>query len=165
MLEEIKKNLARVFAAESKAQVRNAAFALKAEQEGYGQLARLFRAAADAKSVHARRYLFLIRGKIGGSEENVKAALKDELASLKKDYPSMVNAARLGSTAVKKAFVQSMKTNEEQAEFLREVLQDLLQGRETVYYVCEICGHIHTDVVPKNCPICKAVSGRFRKVI
>jgi rubrerythrin len=165
MIEEIKKNLTGAFAAESKAQARNAAFALKAEQEGYGQLARLFRAAAAAKSIHARRYLFLMRGKIGGSEENVRAALEDELAGLENEYPSMVSAARQGSTAVKKAFVQSMKTNEEQAHSFKEALQDLLRGKETVFYVCQICGHIHTDVIPKNCPICKAVSGRFRKVI
>jgi rubrerythrin len=68
MSERVVKNLASAFASESKAAVRNAAFALKADQEGHPQLARLFRAVADADSVHARRFLLLMRGKIGTTE-------------------------------------------------------------------------------------------------
>jgi rubrerythrin len=63
-------NLAYAFAAESKASVRNAAFAQKAEIEGYTQIARLFRAVSEAESVHARRYLMLMRGRIGFSKRD-----------------------------------------------------------------------------------------------
>ena len=69
MSELTEKNLAYAFAAESKAAVRNEAFARKAEAEGYNQIARLFRAISEAESVHARRYLQFMRGKIGSTEE------------------------------------------------------------------------------------------------
>ena len=65
MSKTIEKNIARAFADESKASDRAAAFVLKAEQEGYSELARLFKAVADAKSIHARRFRYIMRGKIG----------------------------------------------------------------------------------------------------
>ncbi|MBW2709993.1 MAG: rubrerythrin family protein, partial [Deltaproteobacteria bacterium] len=79
MADLTEKNLAYAFAAESKATIRNEAFAKKAETEGYTQIARLFRAISDAESVHARRYLELMRGKIGSTEENLETAFNNEI--------------------------------------------------------------------------------------
>ena len=75
------------FAAESKASVRNATFARKAELEGYQQVARLFRAVSEAESVHARRYMMLIRGKIGSTEENLETAFQNEIKANVEEYP------------------------------------------------------------------------------
>jgi rubrerythrin len=164
MSEEIRKNLARAFAEESKSAVRDAAFALKAERDGFSELASLFRAIADAESVHARRYLLLMRGKIGDTKENLEAALNNEAYAAETAYPPMVEDARGGSKAVKKAFGQSMKTDGEHADLYREALEDMLKGMEREYYVCQICGHIHLGSVPDNCPVCKAVPGRFKRI-
>ena len=79
MSDKTEKDLAYAFAAESKASVRNATFARKAEMDGYSQIARLFRAVSDAESVHARRYLILMRGKIGSTEENLETAFQNEI--------------------------------------------------------------------------------------
>ena len=165
MSDKVERNLALAFAEESKAAGRNAAFALKAEQEGYLQLARLFRAVADADSVHARRFLLLMRGKIGTTEENLEAALRHEAKAKEQHYPGMVEDARESSKAVKKAFSQSMKTDGEHAELFKKAMGDMPAHRETEYYVCQICGHIHEGFVPGNCPVCHAVPGRFKKVI
>lgn len=164
MSEEIKKNLARAFAEESKSSVRDAAFALKAERDGFSELAGLFRAIADAESVHARRFLLLMRGKIGDTKENLDAALHNEAYAAETAYPPMAEDAKKGSKAVKKAFIQSMKTDGEHADLYRDALKDMLKGRESEYYVCQICGHIHIGSVPDNCPVCKAVQGRFKRV-
>ena len=163
MSDKIERNLASAFAEQSKAAVRNAAFALKAEQEGYPQLAKLFRAVADADSVHARRFLLLMRGKIGTTEENLKAALRSEADAHREHYPAMVKDAREASKAVKKAFSQSMKTDGEHAELYSKAMTDMLAEKKAEYYVCQICGHIE-HFVPENCPICGAVSGRFKRV-
>ena len=164
MSEEIRKNLARAFAEESKSSVRDAAFALKAERDGFPELASLFRAIADAESVHARRFLLLMRGKIGDTKENLEAALKNEAYAAETAYPPMVEEARGASKAIRKAFGQSMKTDGEHADLYKDAVKDMLKGREVEYYVCQICGHINLGEVPDNCPVCKAVPGRFKKI-
>ena len=165
MSERVARNLASAFASESKAAVRNAAFALKADQEGQPQLARLFRAVADADSVHARRFLLLMRGKIGTSKENLETALQDEKKAKKEYYPEMVKDARDSSKAVKKAFAQSMETDGQHANLFERAKADVPKNDETDYYVCHICGHISVGFVPENCPVCHAVSGRFKRVV
>lgn len=165
MSDRIEKNLAIAFAEESKAAARNAAFALKAEQEGYSQLARLFRAVADADSVHAHRFLLLMRGKIGNTEENLKAAFQNESKANEEHYPGMVEDAKESSKAVKKAFTQSMKTDGEHAELYKKAMDHMLANSEIEYYVCQICGHISEGFVPENCPVCQAVRGRFKRVV
>ena len=101
MSDKIEQNLARAFAEESKASARNSAFALKAEREGYSALARLFRAVADAESIHARRFLLLMRAKIGTTSENLESALQHELRAKQEDYPPMVRDAKDASKTYK----------------------------------------------------------------
>lgn len=164
MSAKVEENLARMFAREMRAAARSAAFMLKAEQEGYEELALLFRTATDAKSVHARRFLNLLRGKISGSGENLKEAFESESHGLAEIYPRMVQEARNSPTAVKKGFVQSMKTDEELAGLYEEAMEKHGGGESTVYYVCQICGHIHKDSIPRKCPVCKAVPGKFKQI-
>jgi rubrerythrin len=165
MSDRVASNLANAFASESKAAARNAAFALKAEQEGYAQLARLFRAVADADSIHARRFLLLMRGKIGTTEENLRAALHNEASANKEYYPEMVKDAQESSKAVKKAFAQSMETDGQHADLFEKALENMLGEGGPDYYVCQICGHISEGFVPENCPVCHAVPGRFKRVV
>ena len=162
--EQIDRNLARAFSEESRMGSRYGAFVLKAEQEGYPQLARLLRAVIDAKSVHARRFLYLMRGKIGTTAENLQSAVQGEVAAAAA-LPAMIEEAKGASKAVKKAFIQSNKTDGEYARLLEEAKEDMLTGKETVYFVCQICGHIHMNEAPENCPVCKAVRGRFKKLL
>ena len=159
MSKKITRNIGRAYTGESRAADRTAAFVLKAEQEGYTHLARLFRVVSDAKSIHARRFRYIMRGKIGTTEENLKEALKNEINAVENDYPGMVEDSKRGSLAVKKAFAQSMKTNGEFAALYDNARKDMMTSSDTVYYVCQICGHIHLNVVPENCPVCHAVPG------
>jgi rubrerythrin len=164
MSEKIKKNLSHAFAIESRAAVRNKAFALKAQRDGYSHLAHLFRAMANAKSVHSRRFLYLMRGKIGTTEENLEAAFQNEIKAREEEYPEMVQVAKKANKAVKKAFIQAMKTDGEFEELYKNAMKDMLAENNAEYYVCQICGHISEGFVPENCPICRAVSGRFKRV-
>ena len=93
MSAKTEKSLAHAFAAESKAAARNATFAKKAEMDGYPQIARLFRAVAEAESVHARRYLMLMRGKIGSTEENLETAFQNEIKANVEEYPKLIKTA------------------------------------------------------------------------
>jgi rubrerythrin len=164
MSERIHENLAKAFAAESKASVRNEAFALKAFSDGHDALGRLFRAISESDAVHARRFLLLMRGKIGATTENLQSALKGELEASENQYPAMVEEAKGSSTAKKKAFTQSMRTDSEHAGLLKAAMALSFRENETAYYVCQICGHISVGTLPETCPICHAVQNKFKKV-
>ncbi|MFC1535495.1 rubrerythrin family protein, partial [Thermodesulfobacteriota bacterium] len=159
MGEKTEKNLAYAFAAESKASVRNAAFAMKAEKEGLPQIARLFRAVSDAEAVHANRYLLLMRGKIGSTEENLKTAFENEIKANTEGYPSLIKDAsdEGASSGVLKAFSQSRDVENRHAELYQNAMNDMLADRFSDYYVCRICGYISEEHAPENCPICGAV--------
>ncbi len=163
MPDQIEENLAKCFAAESKAAARNATFALKAERDGFPELANLFRAVSNAESVHAHRFLLLMRGKIGSTEDNLKGAYENEQIA-GKEYPPMVQAAKHASKAIIKAFTQSMKTDSEHGDLYKKAMENMLADSKTQYYVCQICGHISEDSAPENCPVCHAVRTRFQKV-
>ncbi|MBW1780547.1 MAG: rubrerythrin family protein [Deltaproteobacteria bacterium] len=165
MPENTEKNLAYAFAAESKAAVRNDAFAKKADSEGYPQIARLFRAISDAESVHARRYLRLMRGKIGSTEENMETAFQNEIKANVEEYPKLIkDASEEGKESVLKAFSQSRDVEDRHAELYKKAMNDMLADRETTYYVCQVCGYVSEDEAPENCPVCGAVKGKFKPV-
>lgn len=159
------KNLAYAFAAESKAAARNESFAGRAEAEGYGIIGRLFRAVSDAESVHARRFLMLMRGKIGTTEENLQRAFENEIKANAEEYPNLIkDASEEGESAALKAFSQSRDVESRHAELYKRAMNNLLAERETVYFVCQVCGYVSEDEAPENCPVCGAVRGKFKQV-
>jgi rubrerythrin len=166
MPEKTEKNLAYAFAAESKACARNATFAKKADMEDYQQIARLFRAVSEAESVHARRYLMLMRGKIGSTEENLETAFQNEIKANVEEYPKLIkDAAAEGNKAVLKAFSQARDVDSLHADLYKKAINDMVAERETDYYVCQVCGYISEDNAPDKCPICGAVNEKFKQVV
>lgn len=165
MAEITEKDLAYAFAAESKASVRNEAFARKADMENYSQIARLFRAVSEAESVHARRYLLLMRGKVGSTEQNLEAAFKNEIRANVEEYPKLIkDADDEGQKGALKAFSQARDVESRHAELYKRAMNDMLVDRKSDYYVCQVCGYISENKAPENCPICGAVIGRFKLV-
>jgi len=165
MAENTEKNLGYAFAAESKAAVRNDAFAKKAESDGYPQIARLFSAISDAESVHARRYLRLMRGKIGSTEENIETAFQNEIKANVEEYPKLIkDASDEGKESALDAFSQSRDVESRHAELYKKAMNDMLADRHTVYYVCQVCGYVSEDAAPDNCPVCGAVKTKFKLV-
>ena len=165
MSDKTEKNLAYAFAAESKASVRNTTFAKKAEMDGYSQIARLFRAVSDAESVHARRYLMLMRGKIGSTEENLEAAFQNEIKANVEEYPKLIKeAAEEGSKSALNAFSQARDVESFHADLYKKALNDMVSDRETDYFVCQVCGYVSEDKAPDKCPVCGAVPAKFKQV-
>ena len=165
MSKKTDRNLAYAFGAESKAAVRNTVFAKKAEAEGYTQAARLFRAVADAESVHSRRFLMLMRGKIGSTEENLATAFENEIKANAEEYPKLIKeAADEGQDAALKAFSYARDVESRHAELYKKAINDMIADRETVYHVCQVCGYIAEDEAPERCPVCEAVKERFKAI-
>ena len=88
-------NLAVAFAGESQANRKYLAFAQAAEKEGFPQIARLFRAAADAETIHALAHLRNMGG-VGTTLENLEAAVAGETYEYTEMYPPMVEQAKAG---------------------------------------------------------------------
>ncbi len=165
MGEKTDRNLAIAFAAESKASIRNKAFAMKADAEGYKQIARLFRAISEAESVHARRYLMLMRGKIGSTEENLETAFQSEIRANVEEYPKLIkDASDEEEEAALKAFSRARDVESMHAELYKKAMTHMLAERESLYYVCQVCGYVAEDEAPEKCPVCGAVKSKFKLV-
>jgi len=68
------------------------AFAKKADEEGYPQVARLFRAVATAEGVHAREHFTLLE-KVKSTEENLKSSFEKETFVNEVTYPAFLKDA------------------------------------------------------------------------
>jgi rubrerythrin len=166
MSEKTDKNLALALAAEYQASARDTAFAQKADHDANPLLARLFRALAESESVHARRFLLLLRGKIGGSRENLESALLRHQRAAEQEYPSMIREAEEeGMKTALMAFSQSREVEPLQAALLEKALAESLTSPDEEYYVCQVCGYISESRAPKNCPVCGAIPGKFKRVV
>jgi rubrerythrin len=158
-------NLKEAFAGESQANRKYLAFAEKADQEGYKQVAKLFRAAAAAETVHALNHLRVMGG-IGSTADNLRSAIEGETAEFREMYPKFIEAAKKekASDAVLLSFDVANKVEKLHAALYKNALDNLGKNREVDYYVCSICGNTVERSAPERCPICNAPKEMFRKI-
>ncbi|MBC7230528.1 MAG: rubrerythrin family protein [Actinobacteria bacterium] len=157
-------NLKEAFAGESQANRKYLAFAAKADEEGYGQVARLFRAAADAETVHAHAHLRVMGG-IGSTADNLKQAIEGETAEFKAMYPKMMEEAKAeGNDPAYISFANANAVEEIHAGLYQKALDNLGSNEETVYYVCQVCGNTVEGEAPEKCPICGAPRKMFKLI-
>lgn len=153
------------FAGESQANRRYLAFAKKADEEGYPQVARLFRAAAAAETVHALNHLREL-GEIKTTQENLQTAIKGENYEVVSMYPEfMKNAEAEGEKKALTSFRWAWEVEKVHEELYRQALATLAEPQETFdYYVCPVCGYTHARNAPERCPVCNTPGKRFEKV-
>jgi rubrerythrin len=158
-------NLKEAFAGESQANRKYLAFADKADQEGYKQVARLFRAAADAETVHAKNHLRVMGG-VGKTMDNLKTAISGETEEFKEMYPKFIEEAKKekASDAILLSFDVANQVEKIHAGLYQKALDDLGKNKETDYHVCQICGNTVENGAPDRCPICNAPKGMFKKM-
>ena len=158
-------NLRAAFAGESQANRKYLAFAAKADQEGHPQVARLFRAAAEAETIHAHNHLRALNG-IKSTQENLQEAIAGETHEFKKMYPEMIQAAKAESNNVaEKTFSYANGVEKNHAELYQKLLSSLGKAQESYsYYVCPVCGYTAEKAAPGVCPICGVKGEMFKKV-
>ena len=157
-------NLKEAFAGESQANRRYLAFAKKAEDEGYHQVARLFRAAAEAETVHAHNHLRVLKG-IRSTKDNVLEAINGETHEFKSMYPEMMDAAKTEkNTEAYQSFHFANSFEKIHAALYQKALDNLGKNEELDYYVCPVCGNTVEKTVPDKCPICGAPGKQFIKI-
>ena len=173
-------NLQTAFNGESNAHNRYLAFATKADSEGYGQVASLFRAAARAEEVHAANHAKVIK-ELGGNpkatidipqvnstRENLQVAIKGESYERDSMYPAFLKQARTdGNHAAVRTLNLARLAEAEHAKLYTQALQDLDAMKNTgakTFYVCPVCGFTTTQVNFAKCPSCFTARERFEKI-
>ena len=155
-------NLMAGFAGEAQANRKYLAYAKQAEKEGKLNAAKLFRAAAEAETIHALKQ-FEVAGKIGSTADNLKDAIAGETYEYKEMYPPFVKEAEAaGNKAAQRIFTFAMKAEEVHAKLYQEALENLDQTEEVFYYLCPVCGNIE-KFRPDKCSICGVSGDKFIK--
>jgi rubrerythrin len=159
-------NLKEAFAGESQANRKYLAFAKKAEQEGFANVARLFRTAAEAETIHAHGHLAAMGG-VKSTAENLKAAIEGETYEYTQMYPPMLQLAEKDNHQAKRMFGLAAKAEAVHAKLYQLALEAVQQGKDltqTGFYLCPVCGHIELGQAPESCPICGTKRDRFIQV-
>jgi rubrerythrin len=152
------------FEGEAKAHVRLQAFAIQAEKDGYTQIAKLFRAVAEAERVHAMRHLRSMK-LVKSTEENLKYAFESETAVNELVYPQMIkDALEEGEKGSSIAFTQARDVEETHAALYKKALDHLVNEVDTSYHICSVCGYIADGDAPDVCPVCNAKKEMFFQV-
>lgn len=159
------KDLEAAFAGESQASRKYFHFAKKAEQEGFKQVAKLFRAAAVAETVHAGNHLRALGG-INDTASNIKTAIQGEHYEVNTMYPEFIADAKAESEAkAERSFNYAWEVEKEHEVLYTKALEMLGKPQEDVeYYVCPVCGHTHVGKPPEQCPICGTPGSKFEKI-
>jgi rubrerythrin len=159
-------NLKEAFAGESQANRKYLAFARKAEQEGFTNVAHLFHTTAEAETIHALAHLGAMEG-IGSTADNLRAAAAGETYEHTEMYPPMLQQAIADDHRAKRMFGYATKAEAVHAKLYQRALEAVAQGKdlaETKFYLCPVCGHIELGTPPASCPICGAKAEKFVQV-
>lgn len=160
-------NAQAAFAGESQANRRYLYFAEKADHEGYRQIARLFRAIAEAETVHARSHLMVL-GEIRSTRENLQAAIAGEHYEYTRMYPGFIKQAEADKEEqARTSFNFANEVEKVHHRLFLSALGDMDKGQPaplTAFFVCQGCGHTVEGVALEVCPICGAPKSMFKQV-
>ena len=164
-MSKTEQDLRDAFAGESQANRKYLAFAAAADKEGYPQVAKLFRAAAEAETIHAHNHLRALKG-IKSTKENLLEAITGETHEFKTMYPKMLEAAKAeGNKEAERSFYLANEVEKIHAQLYQKLLDNLGAAKETyAYYVCPVCGYTSGKEPPDSCPVCGTKGKMFKKI-
>jgi len=165
MEDKAKALMLEAFTGEARAHFRLLLFAERADEEGYPQIARLFRAVAEAEKVHARNHAALLE-RVGTTEENLRSAFETETFANQVAYPKLLKEAWALDDKAAVWFLTSARNAEERhARLYKHALEDMVADRMPVYQVCRHCGWIEGgEAPPETCPNCNKPRDYFVRV-
>ena len=160
-------NLMAAFAGESQANRKYLAFAEKADKDGFLQVAKLFRAAAAAETVHAHSHLRVLGG-IKSTKENLQAAVEGEHHEFTKMYPEFIEEAKAEENkGANRTFTYANEVEKIHHKLYESALKAVEDGKDLEkndIYICPVCGYTHEGEPPDNCPVCGALKKVFQKI-
>ena len=161
MHEKIREAHHTVYEAEAKAAFRLRLYAAKAEQEGYPQIAKLFRAISRSEEIHGERSFRALEPP-RETQANLEASFESETKVAGVAYQKMIQTANeLGERAAATIFTHSRDVEATHARLYKAMLEHLTEERETTYHVCTVCGYVADGTRPENCPVCGVPASKF----
>ncbi len=157
-------NLAAAFAGESQANRKYLAFAKQADLEGFPQIAKLFRATAEAETIHAHAHLKAMGG-IKSTAENLQAAVSGETYEFSEMYPPFIKEAEAeNNAAAVRTFKLANEAEKIHAGLYKKAFANLNNKEVYDVYLCPVCGHVAEGALPDACPICGAKAAAYKKI-
>jgi len=159
-------NLKEAFAGESQANRKYLAFAKKAEQDGFVNVARLFRTTAEAETIHALAHLSALDA-IGSTADNLRAAVSGEDHEYQEMYPLMLSQATIENHKAKRMFGYAVQAEAVHSKLYQMALEAVAQGKDLAemnFYLCPVCGHIKLGKPPESCPICNVKGSKYIQI-
>ena len=160
-------DLKAAFAGESQANRKYLAFARKADEEGFPQIARLFRAVAAAETIHAHNHLKAMDG-VQSTAGNLQAAIGGENYEVVSMYPPMLAEAEMGGDKrAARSFKWALEVEKIHEALYRKTAEIQGKGKDAPaveYYVCPICGYTHEGPMEGRCPVCNNPGEKFEKI-
>jgi rubrerythrin len=157
-------DLKAAFAGESQANRKYLAFAKKAEQDGFPQVAKLFRSAAEAETVHAHAHLRVLNG-VKTTKENLGEAIAGEHHEFAEMYPGFLKTAQQeGNRGAETSFTFALAVEKVHHHLYTKALEAVNTGKDlpaAEIYVCPVCGDTFAGTAPDKCPVCGAPKTRF----
>ena len=161
------KNLKEAFAGESQANRKYLAFAKRAEADGLKQVGRLFRAAAEAETVHAHAHLRAMGG-VKTTTENLKAAVEGEGYEFLTMYPQFIAEAESEKhQAALVSFKNAMAVEKIHHALYSQALDSVEKGKDlpaAPIFVCAVCGNTTVGGAPDTCPVCGSPKAKFVEI-
>ena len=162
-----KDNLQEAFAGESQANRKYLAFAKKAEKDGYPQVAKLFRAAAEAETIHAHAHFAVLDG-VKGTAENLEVAIEGEGFEFQQMYPKFLEEAQQeGNKKAERSFKFALAVEEVHHGLYQKALDAVKAGKDLELkdiWVCPVCGNTVEGEAPEKCPVCNVPGEKFFKI-
>jgi rubrerythrin len=159
-------NLKEAFAGESQANQKYRAFAVKAEKDGFVNIAKLFRTTAEAERIHAEGHLKAL-DKVGSTLENLKEAIGGETYEFEQMYPPMLEQAETEGHKAKRMFKWAVEAEQVHAQLYALALKAAEEGKDldvSDFYLCPLCGHIEFGEAPEKCPICGLSGDKYVQI-
>lgn len=160
-------NLQSAFAGESQDNHRYLFFADKADEEGYPQVARLFRATAEAETVHARNHFNAMDG-VGSTKDNLLAGVTGEHYEFTRVYPIFIDEAESeNNERARITFEYADKVEQIHHNHFEKAFEAVKTGqklKDEPYFVCQVCGNTISEQAPEKCPVCGASGSKFKRV-
>ncbi len=161
MSDKVREAFYKAYGGEAKAALRLKIFADKADEEGYSQMAKLFRAIARSEEIHGERNLRQLK-EIKSTEENLQESFESETQVADVIYDEFIKeATEAGNQSAVLVFSQARDVEEVHAKLYKEAMNHMMEERETRYFICKVCGYISDGILPDSCPVCSAGKEQF----
>ena len=172
-------NLRNAYGGESMAHMRYRIWSGKAVNEGFPNIARLFRAIASAEMIHAGNHFrelgtdlgdFLCSSGgvfgLGTTSQNLQGGINGETFEVEEMYPVYLEGAKLqGEAGAQRSFQFALAAEKTHADLFHKAKEAVDAGNDMLLgpvHICQVCGGTHEGELPDSCPICGARREQFQ---